>query len=231
MDTRTTYLLRSPILAALSPGDVAVLAERAVLKKLVRSDVLLLSGDIRPRTYLVAQGALKLIARNFEGTETVLGLVLPGDLVGDLGALDGEPQPLDAVATCSSIVASLDAEHLMELIARNRAACLAYARVLAARFRGMTRHALERSSSEVPARLAAQLLELAASIGRESGGIIEMELPIAQGELGALAGMCRESACKTLRQFKRQGVVDYRGRRLRILRRDGLERISCAERA
>ena len=90
----------------------------------------------------------------------------------------------------------------------------------------MSDTAVERTSSEVPARLAGRLLDLADLLGTVRQGAVEMELPLAQGDLGRLAGMCRESACKTLRRFKSQGLLDYRGRRLRILRPDALERWS-----
>jgi hypothetical protein len=43
--------------------------------------------------------------------------------------------------------------------------------------------------------------------------------------------MCRESACKTMSKMKKQGVIDYKGRKLRILRPDVLEKIRCAGRA
>jgi CRP-like cAMP-binding protein len=53
---------------------------------------------------------------------------------------------------------------------------------------------------------------------------------VAQGDLGRLAGISRESTCKALRSFQSQGLLDYRGRRLRILRPDVLERIRCTGR-
>jgi CRP-like cAMP-binding protein len=90
---------------------------------------------------------------------------------------------------------------------------------------------LERTSSEVPARLAGRLLDLGDLLGRIHQGALEIDLPVAQGDLGRLAGISRESTCKALRSFKSQGLLDYRGRRLRILRPDALERIRCAGRA
>jgi hypothetical protein len=42
--------------------------------------------------------------------------------------------------------------------------------------------------------------------------------------------MCRESTCKTLRRFQREGLVDYRRRRLRIMRPDALEEIKVTGR-
>jgi CRP-like cAMP-binding protein len=141
------------------------------------------------------------------------------------------PQPLDAIAATPCDVIGLDADLFLEVVSRNAESALELATALATRMRWMCDTAMERSSSEVTGRLAGRLLDLADMLGRVNDGAVEMEMPLAQGDLGQLAGMCRESACKTLRKFKADGVVDYRGRKLRILRPDVLERIRCAGRA
>ena len=133
------------------------------------------------------------------------------------------PTPCDVVG--------LDADHFIEFVSRNAEAAVALGTSRASRMRWMCDTAMERTSSEISGRLAGRLLDLADILGRVNDGAVEMEVPLAQTDLGRLAGMCRESTCKTLRKFKAQGVVDYRGRKLRILRPDVLEKIRCAGRA
>nr|MDQ3958169.1 Crp/Fnr family transcriptional regulator [Actinomycetota bacterium] len=139
-------------------------------------------------------------------------------------------QPYDYVAATEVVLAGVDAARFTDALARNPAACMAMVGVLTARVRWLCDATLERSASHVPARLAGRLLDLAELIGRRREHDIEMELPFPQRDLGGLAGMCRESACKTLRRWKSQGMVDYEGRRLRILEPDALHRIKCAGR-
>ena len=220
----------SPVLDALDDPDRHLLHDRLVPRRLAAGDALYFAGDRRRRIHLVASGVLKLAARTAEGDETILFLALPGDLLGDIASLDDLPQPLDAVAASATLVLGMDADLLIEILERNPAAALALARQMGRRLRWMYDAALERTSSEVPARLAGRLLDLADLLGRMERGAIEMDLPLAQHDLGSLAGMCRESACKTLRRFKAEGLLDYRGRHLRILRPDALERIRCAGR-
>jgi CRP/FNR family transcriptional regulator, cyclic AMP receptor protein len=217
--------LCSPLLSALDPRDRALLLDRAVPRRLKADEILFLSGDRARRVYLVLRGVLKLTARDAEGGETILGLAVPGDFVGDLAAIDDHPQPVDSVAATACELLGLDGDLFIDVVGRNPAATLTLSRILAARMRWMCDAALERASGEVPARLAGRLLDLAELLGRVRGGTVELELPLAQADLGRLAGMCRESACKTLRRFKAQGFLDYRGRRLRILEPEALRRV------
>lgn len=219
--------LQSPILDSLRPRDRARLLDRAVHRRLVAGERLYLAGDRGRRAHLVCSGVLKMTAQDTEGRETILCLGLPGDIIGDVAALDGNPQPLDAVAAMRTTAFGFDSDLFVSILETNPGACLELARALAQRARWITDVALERTSSQVPARLAGRLLDLADLIGRVRNGTVELDVPLAQADLGRLAGMCRESANRALKSFKEAGLLDYRGRQLRILRPDALERIRC----
>ncbi len=217
----------SPVLAGLDEDQLYLLMDRAVPRRLETGDILFLAGEEAARVYVLASGILKFTARDGEGRETILGLAVDGDLVGEVAALDDLPQPLDAIAATPCKLLGFEAELLTKLVAQSPRAAMELATSLARRTRWLAEAARERTSEEVPARLAGRLLDLAELLGRVRGEAIEIEMPLAQRDLGRLAGMCRESACKTLRDFKSKGVVDYRGRRLRILRPALLETIRC----
>lgn len=225
-------IITCPVLEALDPAIANVIIERGVVKDIGRNDFLHLEGEpTDDRIHIVLDGVVKLSARDGEGRETILGLALEGDLLGDIAVLGTGYHPYDAVAAVPSSLLGVDATSFVDAVALSPRAVRALASSLAERTGRIARAAAERSTSEVPARLAARLLELAEMLGRMRGDSIELELPFAQEELGRLAGMCRESACKTLRRFRSQGILDYRGKKLRIYRPDSLERIKCAGRA
>jgi CRP/FNR family cyclic AMP-dependent transcriptional regulator len=217
--------LTSSLLESLAATDRARLLERAVPRALGRGQSLYFAGEPVRRAYIVDAGVIKLSARNLQGRSTILGLALPGDIVGDIGALDGRPQPLDALAVTSSEVVGVDAALWLEMIGRTPGAALELARSLARALRYVYGSAAERTTGTCPARLAGRLLDLAEALGRTRTWGLELDLPLAQEDLGQLAGMSRESTCKTLRTFKRAGLLDYRGRRLHILRPQALEDI------
>lgn len=221
------HLPRSAVIDSLCPRDRSHLIDRAVPRSLVAGERLYLAGQRVDRVHLVCSGVIKMTARDPEGRETILCLGLPGDVIGDIAALSGQAQPLDAVAVMRTSVLGCDATLFAQLLESNPAAGVELARALAQRTRWIIDIALERTVSERAARLAGRLLDLANLVGRVRNGAVELEVPLPQADLGGLAGMCRESANRTLKAFKKEGVVDYRGRKLRILRPDVLERIRC----
>lgn len=215
------------VLDMLGPDARDKLLGRSVERQLGRGDILHLAGDRPERIHVIVEGVVKLSLRDSEGEETILGLAVPGTLAGDIGAVDGRPQPLDAIAATPVRALGIDAALFVDSVLSHPAAARELCSQQAARTRWIIETALERTSGEVTSRLAGRLLDLARMLGTQRGDQIAVELPLSQRDLGKLAGMCRESTCKTLRRLKSQGVVDYEGRKLRILRPDTLRMMRC----
>lgn len=221
-------LQSSPVLEAMAVVDQMLLAERSVPRSAGTEDRLFVAGDRVEWVHLLVSGVVKLVATSPEGEETILALATAGDLLGDVAALDGLGQPLDAVAAMDCELLALDADNFVGALSRNAEAAVELCRSFSTRVRWMFDTAAERTTFPVPARLASRLLDLADSVGKIDGGAIRIDVPLDQSDIARLSGMCRETACRTLRRFKRAGVVDYdRKKNLRILRPDILERVRC----
>jgi CRP/FNR family transcriptional regulator len=214
----------------MSEPDRSFLLDRAVTRELAAGDTLLFAGQEVARVYLVIDGIFKLTADDAEGRQAVLGLGIQGELMGLAATIDGSPQALGVVAAAPAKVCSFPAGSLRAIGERDGRVAAAVALELATQLRWMTSIAFERSSREAGARLAGRILDLGDLIGRMSGGTVEIDLPIAQGDLARMAGMVRETACKQIGRLREQGIVDYSGKKLRILRPDLLQRMRCGER-
>lgn len=206
------------------------LFEGAVRRRLKRGEVLHLTGDRSARVHQIQHGVMLEVARDRSGAETIVGLVGHRQVVDVASAADGSPHHCDAFAATDCLVAGVDAAWFRRKVECDSTLAMALAGSLAARVRRLSDTAHERSAQRVEGRVASGLLDMAAVLGREVDGEIELELPVGQREFGRFAGTSRESTCKTLRRFKDQGLVDYRGRRLRILRPDALSYLRCAGR-
>lgn len=199
-------------------------------KELSRGEYLFFRGDPARRVWSLESGVLKFCLSDEAGRPTLLGLGIPGELVGELAVSDGGGQPYDAVAAARCTLISFDADALMDFVSSSPTASQELLAQMAGRSRSVLDAVTERNYGDVTARLAGRLMELAELLGRMHSGTIEMEVPLAQEDIGQLAGMCRETACRALRQLKAEGVLDYRGRKMRILRPDVLERLRCGGR-
>jgi CRP-like cAMP-binding protein len=139
-------------------------------------------------------------------------------------------QAAAAIAAANATVLGLDIVALGNEIRRYPAVAIELVRQLEARLDWMAAAATERATCAVAGRVAGRLLDLADTLGDTRNGVIELDLPVQQEQLALLAATTRESACKTMRALKKQGILDYRGRRLRIFRPEALAYLRCGER-
>lgn len=221
------YELGIPLLDALDASLRKDLFARSVIRTFGSRRHVFLAGDPAHHAYFVVTGAVMLGARDAAGNEASFGLCLPGELVDEAGVVADRVHEVDAVASIASQVLAIAAPRLRAAVTASRPAVQVLALHLDKRLAWTRRAAQDRATGTVASRIAAQLIDLAEVLGHIADGAIEVTLPVDQTRLAALAGSSREMTCRTLRRFKAGGVVDYEGRRLRILRPDVLERLRC----
>jgi CRP-like cAMP-binding protein len=77
---------------------------------------------------------------------------------------------------------------------------------------------------DLEGRLVKKLLELADEHGRETEGVVEIELPMTQEDLAAMIGATRASVNKLLGWYEERGAIRRLGRRIAITDPERLRR-------
>jgi len=123
---RATALAGCTIFEAVPPAAILSIAERCAALRLATGEPLPLHTDAGDAVLLVATGRVRA------GTEE-LG---PGELVGEVAALDDDAAAPAAVALEPTDVVRIFRDDLLDLLAEHASAARALARALAARLRG-----------------------------------------------------------------------------------------------
>jgi CRP-like cAMP-binding protein len=217
-------------LDALTPDERSLVRLRSRVRTLAPKEIVFFEGELRAHPSVILSGFLRLQRTAGDGTRAVLGLRGPGDLIGEMPALDGGPQPAEANALTGAEVLIIQVDAFERVISKNALACASVAAGIAQQLRWSYEACSDGINGVAKARVAGRILDAADVIGVVRDGAIEMAAPISQADLAGMAGVCRESATRVIGALRRDGAIAYSGRRLRILRPDMLERIKCAGR-
>jgi CRP-like cAMP-binding protein len=199
-----------------SPDELTVLARQAGNRRLVRGDILFNEGEEPDALYVVLRGRVAIANKSFDGRESVVALMEPGDLFGEMGMLDGRPRSAEGRALEPSEVLVLEYGPVRTLLEQHPELLWGVVRMLADRLRGMDEALADSVFLDVTGRTAKRLLELA-------NGASEFLLPVTQEELAGMVGASRERVNKAIASFIRLGWLEQADRRYRILQRDRLE--------
>jgi CRP-like cAMP-binding protein len=211
-------LARTELFADAPPDALVRIAAASYEKSLIRGDLLFQEGDEPDALYVVLRGriAIAMDNRPIDSRESMVALMEPGDLFGELGMLDDGPRSAMARALEPSTVLAIPYEPVLEILHENPEMLWGVTRLLARRLRVMDEALADSVFLDVTGRTAKRLLELA-------DGEDEFVLPVTQEELAGMVGASRERVNKAIASFIRLGWLDQHDRRYRIVQRDRLE--------
>lgn len=215
-------------LEQLADADRRALLERGVRRRFAAGAALAHQRQAPERVLLLLEGHVKVMAVDEEGREALLALRGPGDLLGELSALDGLPLSASIVALEQVEALALPAGAFQAFLAERSGAAMLLLRMLAGRLRDADAKRAEFARADTIGRLAARLLELASGHGEDDGeGRVRIALPLSQDDLAGWTGASREAVGRALATLRGCGWVETGRRRIVVCDRDALERLSA----
>src|SRR3954466_9216400 len=91
-------LAGTDLFKGLVADDLAACAARFREARFAKGQILFARGDPGTHLYLVAQGQVRLAIGTSEGRELSFQIAVPGDLLGEIAMLDGQPRSAEATA-------------------------------------------------------------------------------------------------------------------------------------
>jgi len=210
-------------LAALSVDEADALRTAGVRRTYPANVTLLHQADEAGPVVVLLGGRVK-IAVSDGGREAIIGVVGPGELVGELAAIDGGPrsttvttlEPVDAL-----VVPRSDFSALLD---RRPRIALVILRTVARRLRYADAQRAQFATLDVVGRLSQRLMELSERFGTEEERGIEIRLPLSQEELASWVGASREAVSKAFHLLRSLHIVETGRRRVTVLDLGALER-------
>jgi CRP-like cAMP-binding protein len=214
---------RAPdFLSLLAPDDKAALEQVAMSREYPRGCVILHRGDDPAGVLVLLEGRVKIAALGADARDAVLAFRGPGDLVGELGAIDGARRSADVAALEPVAALSLSASDFQRLVAARPGIGMALLRVVTGRLRQADGDLATLGAFDVLGRVARRLIELCERYGADSGAGVAITLPLTQEELAGWTGASREAVSKALNTLRGLGWVETRRRELHVTDLDAL---------
>jgi CRP-like cAMP-binding protein len=212
-------------LSELSADERAELEALGSVRRYRRGDVLFHQGDDAGAVLVLLEGHVKAAMLN-DGREVILAFPGPGELLGELSAVDGEPRSgtVRAVDEVEALV--IPGSAFRAFLEHRPRIALVLLHSVAARLRAADRQRVDYAINDVVVRVAGRLVELCDRFGSEEGAGIDTGLAITQDELAAWAGASREAVAKAMALLRTLGWVQTERRRILVLDLPALRRYS-----
>jgi CRP-like cAMP-binding protein len=221
------FLANNTFLGRLPDIVIDELISKGQLKSLAKGAVVYRRGDPGDSLNVVVKGRFKLANTTIHGKEIVLYYVGPGEIFGEIAALDGKERAVDTVALEDSEIFVVHTRDLLPTLSAHPPAMLEIVQALCEKIR-IGAAIIEDNTLEMRGRTARGLLRLARRYGRTSADGAHLQLVISQEELGKFLGMSRANVNRQLGQLKLADVIRISGTEISIVDETGLVDIAEA---
>lgn len=210
-----TLLASTALFADLESEQLDAIAAHTTEQNLRRGDIIFAEGAEPDAMYIVSRGRIAIANKSIDGRESVVALMEPGDLFGEMGLFGHDGRSAEARALEPSVIIALPYEPVRALYDDKPQLLWNVVSMLATRLRTMDAALADSVFLDVTGRTAKRLLELA-------GEADEFVLPITQEELAGMVGASRERVNKAIASFIRLEWIEQIDRRYVITNREQL---------
>jgi CRP/FNR family transcriptional regulator, cyclic AMP receptor protein len=209
----------------LKPENLALLRGAGTPHAWPRGEALMRRGDPADKVVLIEAGLVKVVAESSNGYTSLLAFRGAGELVGELGCLDGGERSASVIAMSRVRGVVVGAPRFAALLEERGALALAVLRSISGRLRHADGHRASLGASTASVRVAQVLVEISRRHGTPAPGRAPhaLEVNLTQQELASAAGTSRESVVRALRELHHEKLVDTRRGAIVVLDPEGLD--------
>lgn len=177
--------------------------------------------------FFIETGKVEVSVTNMSGSRTLLSLMGPGEILGDIAMLDGGPRSADATAATETSGRVLTRTVFLEILEKDTALAMAIIELLCGKLRTLTDIYADQRATDASRRLSRSILRLFDKWGKPgSEGVELLDADLSQSDLGDFAGLARENVNRHMRRWTETGILSLDADGMRLLDRVALERIA-----
>jgi CRP-like cAMP-binding protein len=194
---------RVPLFAVLTESQAWSISQSIVKRRYKRGENIVEQGSKSNALFILLSGRARVISVDPKGREVIIAVLHPGDYIGEMSLIDGEPHSATVQAEVQTDVMMLGRVAFLQCLPENTSMSFAIMRGLAMRLRRADRKIESLALMDVYGRVARALLELTDEMHNEH---VIRNKPSRQ-DLAKMVGASREMVSRVMKDFEQQGFV------------------------
>ena len=179
---------------------------------------------------LIETGRVQISLLSSDGRRSIIAQLGPGDVVGEMAALDGAPRSAFATAAGHVTGRLLTRAQILDFLRARPEAAILVIQTLCQRLRNTNDQIAGLAMTDGPTRLARVFSRLFDEWGttQDDGGVV-LDGAFTQSELGDMAGLTRETVNRLIRSWDAQGILERAPDRLVLRDAEALDALAQGE--
>jgi CRP-like cAMP-binding protein len=208
----------------LTRDEVDLINFEKEFRQFKRGEILYNEGGRISGFYCINKGIIKVFKTGYDGKEQIIRFAKPGDIIAYRSVLSNEPACTSAKVIEDCQACFIPSEILIKLVKTNSGFAYEILKLACHELGEANAFITDIAQKTVRERLAEIILLLVNDFGLDSQNYLQISLT--REELANIVGTATESVIRLLSEFKADKLIELNGRKIKILNKKGLEKIS-----
>jgi CRP-like cAMP-binding protein len=202
------------ILNDLPPADIDLLSSNKIEKLYKKGEIIFREGSFPSGIFLIKDGKVKKYKLDKDGKEHIIYVANTGELLGYHAVLAEDRYPDSAAALEESKIAFVSKEDFIDTLQQSDVLNRRLLKTLSHEYGVMANSVTMFAQKSVRERLALQLIVLREKYKVDFQPGMPVEINLGRDDLASLVGTARENVVRVLTDFKAEGILTTKGRRI-----------------
>ncbi len=207
MVSNLELIRRVPLFSMLTASQAESVADAVVKYRFKRGEPIVEQGKKSNALSIILTGRARVITTDARGREVILATMHPGDYVGEMSLIDGEPHSATVLAEIQTDALILGRPEFARCLPENSSMAYAVLKGLVQRLRHADRQIESLALMDVYGRVARALLEFVSEDG-EGNAVIRDK--VSRQDLAKMVGASREMVSRVMKDLEERGFIETR---------------------
>ncbi|WP_028376751.1 Crp/Fnr family transcriptional regulator [Leeuwenhoekiella sp. MAR_2009_132] len=211
-------------LKALKKEELKIISDSKVSRSIKKGEALFKEGEKLGGVFCVRNGVSKLSKLSENGKDQIVKIASKGEVMGQRSLIAEEAANLSAVALNDMQVCFIPKENFTESLSKNPEFIQALLKNMARELKLADDVIVNMAQKTVNQRLAGILLYLDTHFGTDADGYLSLIL--SRNDIADVVGTATELCIRSLAKFKKSGLIETEGKRIKISDKVSLTQVS-----
>ncbi len=203
------------VFRSLRSEELELLEAKLKCNSYKKGDILYREGSRITGCYCIQSGVLKIYKTGIDEKPQIVAFAIPGDITGYRSVLSNEAACTTVEVLEDAEICFIPSEIIFSLIKNNSDFALSLIQLTCKELDQANIYIKDIAQKTVRERLAEMLLMLSDTFKIDNEGYIKINLT--REDLSSLVGTATESVIRILSEFKSEGLIELKGKKIKII--------------
>ncbi|GGZ14728.1 Crp/Fnr family transcriptional regulator [Echinicola pacifica] len=214
------------LFSGLADEHLCSLTENKNLISHKKGQILFYEGTKPLGVFCISSGIVKVFKTASNGKEQIIRLAQKGDFLGYTSLLGEEVYSSTATIVEDAKICFIPKETFLEIMSKDNTFHQRLTKSVCQSLGLMEAQLTDATQKTIRERLAFTLIKLCDSYGIEGGVDSTIDIVLTREEIAGLVGTATETVIRLLSELKKDQMIAFEGKKIKVLDRNGLARLS-----